>query len=247
MFKVGKYYTKKDIYSILNVPPSKQKGAWDTGYREYKGEIFIFINIGVEGRTGHNYKNFWHGDLLYWQAKNNSNIKQPLIKKILNQSIKKHIFTRTDNKDPFIYEGLGNVKEFKDTTPVEIVWSFEYSSRPEKLAEEIFLKNLSEGKHQKILVNSYERNPYARRLCIKDFGTKCYICGFNFEEKYGEIGKGFIQVHHIIPLSEIGEKYIIDPIKDLIPICPNCHAMIHRRNPPFSPKELKRILRTNNG
>ena len=59
---------------------------------------------------------------------------------------------------------------------------------------------------------------------------------------YGEIAKGFIHIHHLIPLSDIKENYSLDPQKDLIPVCPNCHAMFHRRNPPFSPEELKSII-----
>lgn len=59
---------------------------------------------------------------------------------------------------------------------------------------------------------------------------------------YGELAKGFIHIHHLIPLSDIKENYSLDPKKDLIPVCPNCHAMLHRRNPPFSPEELKSII-----
>tara|TARA_R110002050_G_scaffold54303_4_gene122942 strand:- start:29513 stop:29710 length:198 start_codon:yes stop_codon:yes gene_type:complete len=60
---------------------------------------------------------------------------------------------------------------------------------------------------------------------------------------YGEIGKGFIHVHHLTPISEIGKKYQIDPINDLRPVCPNCHSMLHRRNPPISVNELKEIIK----
>ncbi|HHO0788469.1 HNH endonuclease [Aeromonas allosaccharophila] len=63
----------------------------------------------------------------------------------------------------------------------------------------------------------------------------------DFGEKYGELGKGFIHVHHMMPLSEIGEEYVVDPIKDLIPVCPNCHAMLHRRNPPLTIDDLRKL------
>lgn len=61
----------------------------------------------------------------------------------------------------------------------------------------------------------------------------------NFEEKYGEIRRGFIHVHFFIPISSVGENYVIDPINHLVPVCPNCHNMLHRKDPPFSPEELK--------
>jgi 5-methylcytosine-specific restriction protein A len=79
-------------------------------------------------------------------------------------------------------------------------------------------------------------------LCIEHFGYKCQICDFSFLEKYGEIGKDFCHVHHIEPLSEVGGERDIDPTKDLIPICANCHAIIHRKKPALKPEELRAIL-----
>jgi 5-methylcytosine-specific restriction protein A len=72
------------------------------------------------------------------------------------------------------------------------------------------------------------------------------VCGFNFEEAFGSIGKGFIHVHHIKPLSKIKKGYIVDPIKDLIPMCPNCHSMIHKGDPPYTVEKLKTIIQGNN-
>ena len=87
-----------------------------------------------------------------------------------------------------------------------------------------------EGFAKKIWVNAYERNKKNRDDAIKAYGNKycCEICGFNFEEVYGNIGKNFIHVHHIMPLSTIRKNYKINPAKDLVPVCPNCHAMLHR-------------------
>ena len=97
----------------------------------------------------------------------------------------------------------------------------------------------------KIYVNKYERNPLARRICIEHYGAVCSVCGFNFEQKYGEIGKGFIHVHHIIQMSELQKGYQLDPIKDLMPVCPNCHAILHRKNPILKISELKDLIQTN--
>lgn len=85
-----------------------------------------------------------------------------------------------------------------------------------------------EGAKKSIIVNRYERDPEARRRCIEVHGCQCSICGLDFVETYGKVGEGFIHVHHIVPLSAIGEEYKVDPINDLIPVCPNCHAMLHR-------------------
>lgn len=101
-----------------------------------------------------------------------------------------------------------------------------------------------EGMAKTVLVNKYERSSIARGKCIEYHGCNCSICGINFETIYGEIGSGFIHVHHKISLSEIKENYILDYKNDLIPVCPNCHAMLHRKlnGNTLSIGELKRIM-----
>jgi len=99
-----------------------------------------------------------------------------------------------------------------------------------------------EGAIKQIKVNKYERSITARNKCIDHYGCKCSVCNMDFKHVYGEIGKDYIHVHHIVPLSEIGERYKLDPIKDLRPVCPNCHAMIHRQKPLLSIDELKTLI-----
>lgn len=106
----------------------------------------------------------------------------------------------------------------------------------------INIEGYTEGKSYNIETLRYERNPLNRRLCIASKGTTCFICGFNFSVTYGDIGSGYIEVHHIEPLSMLGEEKVINPIKDLIPVCSNCHSMLHKRRPPFLPNELKDML-----
>lgn len=98
--------------------------------------------------------------------------------------------------------------------------------------------NSFEGTKKQIIVNAYERSSKARQDCIEEYGYKCTICKFDFEEIYGKIGKGFIHVHHLKPLSEIDKEYKINPIKDLRPVCPNCHAMLHKKIPAYSIEEI---------
>jgi 5-methylcytosine-specific restriction enzyme A len=101
---------------------------------------------------------------------------------------------------------------------------------------------LVEGASKQITVNAYERSAVAREQCLKHHGYSCCVCEFNFELFYGPIGKNYIHVHHVVPFSEIRTEYVVDPIKDLVPICPNCHAMIHRTMPALSVKQLKDTL-----
>ncbi|MBS1579116.1 MAG: DUF3427 domain-containing protein [Bacteroidetes bacterium] len=240
MFETEKTYTKNDIYKILSVPIENQKGAWDTGYREYEGNIYIFANVGIPGRTGSDYNNFWDGDLFHWEAKTTSNINQPLIQKMIAGNHNIHLFTRTDNSLPFTYEGSVVAKEFSEIIPVKIVWSFKVTSTGTNIQEPTALY---EGEKFQVILNKYERNPLARRLCIEHYGYSCQICDFNFYTTYGELGKDYIHVHHIVPMAELGEKYEVNPVKDLIPVCPNCHSMIHRKKEPLSVSELKSVLK----
>ncbi len=85
-----------------------------------------------------------------------------------------------------------------------------------------------EGAKISAIVNRYERSKKARDECISRKGTVCYVCERPLEDTYGELGKDFIHIHHLTPLSEIQEGYVVDVEKDLIPVCPNCHAMLHR-------------------
>lgn len=115
----------------------------------------------------------------------------------------------------------------------------------ELISEEFSIEeseDLFEGAKKTVTINAFERNPKARSRCLENWGTKCIICGFDFEKIYGDIGKGFIHVHHLIPVAQIGKSYQIDPISDLRPVCPNCHSMIHMKNPPMTINEMKELI-----
>lgn len=100
-----------------------------------------------------------------------------------------------------------------------------------------------EGKTSTILVNSYERNSEAREACIQHYGAKCCICDFSFGDAYGSNYADYIHVHHICPLASVKKEYVVDPIADLRPVCPNCHAVIHRHRQPLTILQVKALLR----
>ncbi len=99
-----------------------------------------------------------------------------------------------------------------------------------------------EGLGRQVMVNAYERNEKARQKCLEHHGYACVCCGCVLADSYGEIARNFIHVHHLVPISEIGHSYVINPVNDLVPVCPTCHAIIHRRNPPLSIDEVKALL-----
>ena len=117
------------------------------------------------------------------------------------------------------------------------VYDVDYPDNDEKLYE---------GALVTIKANRYERNQKARRECVAKKGYHCLVCGRDFESTYGEIGRGFIHVHHLTPISTIGQEYELNVDTDLVPVCPNCHYMLHRKNPPYTIEELKDIVAKQN-
>lgn len=101
---------------------------------------------------------------------------------------------------------------------------------------------LKEGASVSVKVNTYERNAKARSLCLAHHGRVCAVCGFDFEMAYGPIATSGIQVHHIVPIASIGKEYVVDPVNDLVPVCPNCHAVIHCTKPALTVEQLKTHL-----
>ena len=96
----------------------------------------------------------------------------------------------------------------------------------------------AEGKSKTVTTKTYDRSPLARQACIEHYGYSCVICKFNFEKAYGDIGRGYIEVHHLHQIADIGKEYLIDPVKDLRPVCANCHRMLHKRRPPLAIEDL---------
>jgi len=102
-----------------------------------------------------------------------------------------------------------------------------------------------EGASREVTQTFRERNPHARKECLETHGYKCAVCCFDFEEQYGLIGREFIHVHHLNMVSSRKGEYQVKPAEDLRPVCPNCHAMIHKRNPPYSIEDVKDLINTN--
>lgn len=117
------------------------------------------------------------------------------------------------------------------------------SNSPPMLPEEIpDPQRYIEGACQRVWVNSYERDGEARQRCIDHYGAACFICGFDFGAAYGDTAAGFIHVHHLRPLASVGREYEVNPVKDMCPVCPNCHAVIHIGGGCRHIDEVKRLV-----
>lgn len=132
---------------------------------------------------------------------------------------------------------------------VNVINEVEIETHDELTINEI--STVKEGAKKQVVVNAYERNPVAKRDCIKYYKymnngkLKCEICGFDFSNKYGIQFVDKIHVHHIVEISTIGKEYEVDPIKDLIPVCPNCHMVIHSKKPAYTPDEVRKMIKDN--
>ena len=112
------------------------------------------------------------------------------------------------------------------------------------LPSEASAREMVEGARITVQVSRIERDPTARKKCIDLFGASCTVCGFNFGLTYGALGSGFIHVHHLRPLAATIGRRKVEPKRDLRPVCPNCHEMLHKQNPPLTVEALKALIST---
>jgi 5-methylcytosine-specific restriction protein A len=127
---------------------------------------------------------------------------------------------------------------------LEILNSNISSNHPD---ENEITKGTIEGAKKTVIVNKYERSAKEKKRCLEKYEAICSVCNIDFKEEYGDIGEGFIHVHHLKPLHTIKEEYKVDGEKDLRPVCPNCHAMLHKGSPIYSISELKKIIKKAGG
>ncbi len=100
-----------------------------------------------------------------------------------------------------------------------------------------------EGAKKEILSRKYERSRFNRNIAIQIHGSTCKGCAFSFKDFYGEVGDGVIEVHHLTPVHLMEEARVVDPRTDLVPLCSNCHTIVHRVDPPFSLNALQEMVR----
>lgn len=124
---------------------------------------------------------------------------------------------------------------------LESAWTAVLGGRNTALAESS--SQFIEGTAYTVRMTRYERDPRNRSACIAHHGTACAVCGFDFKDRYGNLGEGFIHVHHLNPLAETRKAHTPDPVHDMRPVCPNCHAMLHRKKPLPSIEDLKALLK----
>lgn len=186
-------------------------------------------------------KEYWLDEEEYYKSLNGKFMRLNLIEQVSKNSMKlDHLIQNGLKSAP---QGPVKIKDQRLLKYIEKYFTDSYQSDffPEVLNEG---QIDYEGAKRTILVNKYERSSKARENAIKFHGPNCKVCNINFEGIYGEIGKDFIHIHHLVPIHEIGKDYKINYQTDLIPVCPNCHAMLHRKINGVEPTvdQLKKML-----
>lgn len=188
-------------------------------------------------------KEYWKDEKEYRKSINGKFMRLKLIDQIYNQKL---------NLENLKINGLSAAPQ----GPVKVkpnLLEYINSNFSDSYQTEIFPEMLDaetvqfEGIKKQVLVNKYERSSIARKKCIEFHGLNCKVCELNFSEKYGEIGNEFIHIHHLTPIHKVGKEYKVDYKNDLIPVCPNCHSMLHRKFNDKEPTidELKNMINKN--
>jgi 5-methylcytosine-specific restriction protein A len=210
---------------------------WDCSSKKPKENDLFFINaLGESKQKGI----FCSGYVKELYENVPSNINENRITNSLQGNITVLLNPNSDRilDINILREKLPNVRWYTQNSGIEIKEEFiiklielwDYFLKENKyLNYEYEEKEYLEGNLQQKLISKYERNIEARKACIAHYGYGCQICGTDMQKTYGDIGKCFIHVHHIKFISVVKSEYKIDPINDLITVCPNCHSMLHRK------------------
>lgn len=246
----GKKTIDESIEKIKNI--GYYENTWSTGNLkkiEKNDRIFMF-RLGEEPRgiiaSGFVTKG-WYQDEHWQEANRKANYIEIRYDIILNFE-KNAILAETYLNKLEIFNSIIQVAQeipYSKSEKLEAVWkefNLQENLDPDDIGEN---DSFFEGAINTVTLNLYERDSKARQKCLEKYGYSCSICGFNFEKFYGILGKDFIHVHHKTPLSTIGKEYKINPIKDLIPVCPNCHAMLHKSKIVLDSEELINIIAEN--
>ena len=256
------FNSEKDYYEVLGFLSKEEElirvytenndkaGAWSGQGRMSLRNVSIYslpealknaFETSVDGRISvtHYVKNL----------KENHNFSREIdptgsdfTKRLYKESLEKVLETVPEEYENDFYRGYHwnceVIERIRNASKYEINWD------EETVQEET--AGTTEGKRTVYYTTKYERSSKNREAAIRIHGTKCMICGFDFGQKYGELGKGYIEVHHIKPLATLEQEVVINPETDLICVCANCHRMLHRfKNYIVTVEELKYIVDDN--
>lgn len=201
----------------------------------------IVERINLDSSQIRNDKEYWLDEAEYFKSLNGKFMTLRLIEQISNSQMKLvNLLEKGLKSAP---QGPVKIKSEILKEYIEKYFTDNYQSDffPEIIKEG---ETEYEGAKRTVIVNKYERSSKARENAVKHHGLNCKVCNLNFKNRYGDIGDDFIHIDHIIPINEIGKTYKVDYKRDLIPVCPNCHSMLHRKlnGKPITIEDLKQMI-----
>lgn len=247
LFDIGSSYSRKEISALLSTNDSNINNGLFKPKDKNFAIIFVTENKSKD-RTP--YKDMLEGNILEWDGQ----LKGRTDKLVINHArlgldlILMYRFSRNERPDhSFVCLGRLAYTNHEGSNPTHFYLRLldanvlvDPLDDREKLHPLFRMGN--EGKRIESVARRFERNRKLRELALKLRGSICELCSFDFEQTYGTIGEGFAEVHHVIPLSEVGEEHETDVMRDLIVLCSNCHSMIHRSKPAMHPDELSKAM-----
>lgn len=212
------------------------------------GDLFFLMRLGVEpkGIIGCGYVSSKPYLLPHWNEEKStegkSALRSDLLFKVLSESPIISLDNLKEKYPNFNWTPQAGGLSIPDGIADELFVLFQMNKTFGFLpAEKEEMQLYAEGKTRNITYKSYDRNPVARQACIERHGYSCSVCSFNFGEAFGTLGRYYIEVHHLKQIADVGEEYMINPTTDLMPVCANCHRMLHKTRPPLSIEELKAL------
>ncbi len=244
---VGEIYSRNRLREMFGISDA----TINTGTFRPKGHDSVWMFV-TENKTSDRtqYDDLLDNDVLHWDGQTMGRTDHWIIGH-KDQGLELLLFYRKSKSEHpgagFRYEGPFEYVSHKGRHPTRFTLrrasTFEgvvASDLDSLRAEEEYF----EGNKQQRFVNYYERNPKLRAAAVEHHGVTCEVCGFNFEEAYGERGKDYIEVHHLRPVSSLGSETKVNPKSDMTVLCSNCHRMVHRRKDHvLTPEELRKLLR----
>lgn len=230
--EVDDVYTREDLRRMFSIIDS----TINTGVFRPKGYNSIWLFV-TEHKTPDRtqYSDYFDGDILEWDGQTSGRTDHWIINHsglglelLLFYRKKKYEFPGAG----FRYYGPITYKSHSSRNPTHFILQVvDYlesivQQDLESIANE---EEYFEGRKQQRLSAYYERNPQIRLAAIRIHGLICAVCGFDYEKAYGRRGKGYIEVHHLKPVSSLSQPESVDPKRDMVVLCANCHRMIHRK------------------
>ncbi len=243
---VGKIYTRKQLRNLFGI----KDATINTGTFRPKGHDSVWLFV-TENKTSDmtQYHDFLDEDVLHWDGQTQGRTDHWIIGH-KEQGLELLLFYRKSKSEHpgagFRYEGPFEYVSHKGKHPTR------FTLRRASTFEGIIASDLDslraeeeyfEGNKKQRFVNYYERNPKLRAAAVAYHGVTCKVCGFDFGKVYGERGEGYVEVHHLRPVSSLGKETKVDPKSDMTVLCSNCHRMIHRRKDHvLTPEVLKSLM-----